>query len=42
MGLLFFSLLKKFDADERRQILLAKKYDDNNILFIIFNRRAGK
>jgi len=36
MGLLFFSHRKNAAADKRRQILLAKKYDENNISIIIF------
>jgi len=36
MGLLFFSPAHKFATDSRLQILLAKKYYENNISIIIF------
>ncbi len=36
MGLLFFSPLQKTTTDRRLNILLAKKYDENNISIIIF------
>jgi len=36
MGLLFFSPTQNFATDRRLQILLDKKYYENNISIIIF------